>query len=114
MTVAALMDHTATSYRGTEATGTYGEVTSAWAAQEAAFPCTVQVDSERVNEVGPGEMTAGVYRLYAADPTLDIAERDVIDILTGPEAGIKVKVVQVGRPRSHHLEARCETWEGEL
>lgn len=114
MSLAALMDHTATGYRATESTSASGTASKAWAAQESGFACSVQVDSERVADVGPGEFTTGMYRLYAADPTLDIEEGDVIDVTAGPESPLRVEVMQVSRIRNHHLSARCEAWEGSL
>lgn len=108
------MDHAADVYAGVETKGTAGSVRTTFGPTKkaAALDCNVQVDRERMAELGPGEVVEALYSVYFDDPDADVEEGDVLNILTGPEAPLTVRVGLCYRPRGKHLEAQAENWQG--
>lgn len=112
-----LVDHRADAYRATgDTVGSHGQSTTTLAAEPVAagFPCSVLVDSERLEQVGPGELAIGAYRVGSPDPGLDILEGDVVHVHTGPEAPLTLRVESRSSPRGAITLLRCATWKGKL
>lgn len=66
---------------------------------------------------GPGEQQ-GSPRRWFLDAEMDVRDRDVLLVETGPNAGLKLRVAGVLKatngPQVHHLEANVEVWDGRL
>lgn len=61
-----------------------------------------------------GLARSGIIRWYGL-PTIDVRERDVVEVVTGPDAGRTWEVnEQPTRPRGHHTEVDCVEWNGIL
>lgn len=109
-----LVDHRADAFRSSGSVGTHGQSTAGLTPGPAGFDCSVLVDGERVARAGPGELTMGAYRVTCPDPSLDIQERDILHVHTGPEAPLTVQVESRSAPRGRFLALRCATWKGKL
>ena len=77
-------------------------------------PCKVNRDTSPTADAGPGLSPIGRRRLYLP-PELDVRERDVVELVTGPDAPQTWEVDELpARPRGHHLQADCILWRGTL
>lgn len=67
-----------------------------------------------VADVGAGLAPTGRLRLYTLID-VDILPRDVIELVSGPDAPGNWEVDQpVTRPRAHHAQVDCIAWHGVL
>jgi hypothetical protein len=70
-----------------------------------------------LTDKGPGEMQGGKRRWFL-DKALDVRERDILSVTSGPEAGQTLEVESVAKPanprRHHHTEVIVDTWTGSL
>lgn len=111
--VARMFDHTARIWRPTRSLGPLRERTDVLE-QAGDFACAVTRPSARLGNPGPGLTTIGERMVYA-ETSVDLRPRDVLEILTGPEAGRTVEIdEQPTNVRGHHLEARTRLWSGTL
>jgi len=66
---------------------------------------------------GPGEQQVRMRRWFV-DKALQVRERDVLVVTSGPESGVRLRVhsaVPVTHFRGvHHMEVVCEAWHGDL
>jgi len=61
-----------------------------------------------------GLARSGIIRWYGK-ANIDIQQRDVVQVLTGPDAGRTWEVnEQPVRPRGHHTQVDCVEWNGVL
>lgn len=61
-----------------------------------------------------GTAIVGTLRWYGL-PTIDVRERDVCEIISGPDAGTTWEVDALPvRPRNHHTQVDCVEWHGTL
>jgi hypothetical protein len=44
----------------------------------------------------------------------DVQKRDIVELITGPNAPAKLEVISMDRPRGHHIELVCDEWEGKI
>lgn len=75
--------------------------------------CTFEVPKMQLVDIGPGETTRGRVLLYM-HRRLDVVERDVLRVISGPQAPSRWRVASVARPRDHHVEAMVEPWVGKF
>lgn len=116
-----LFDHRVRVWRDTPTRDAYGDTVEGFAAVTAepssnnARPD--QAWSGTLQDTGAGEQQGAKRRWYLA-ASLDVAERDVLQVTSGPEAPATLRVVSVTKPTApqivHHLEVNVEAWEGEL
>lgn len=103
MSYASLLNHTVSVWRSTESTGTLGAVVRTWAVVATGLAAAIQVQEERWESAGPGEMTHGKYKGFL-DVDADVEEGDVVEVTAGPGTFGFLKVHRVYRPRGHHTE----------
>ena len=112
MSFASLLDHTARIWRRTETPGTYLETTIDYAVVYAAADCTLKRKAAVLAEAGPGIVDAGGRTVYFL-PSVTLVKRDLVELVTGPDAPAWLEVESASRPRGHHVEARCAEYSGE-
>jgi hypothetical protein len=68
----------------------------------------------RTGDVGPGSAPIGERTVYM-DAGADVEERDVLQVLSGPDAPCLLEVDgPPTRPRGHHVELACRLFNGTL
>jgi hypothetical protein len=76
--------------------------------------CALNRNVSPVQDQGPGMEPTGRRRFYMR-PDLDIRERDLVQIMTGPDAVQTWEVDQPPtRPRDHHTQVDAIAWNGVL
>lgn len=61
-----------------------------------------------------GLQRSGIIRWYGL-PTIDVQERDVAEVVTGPDAGARWEVNEKPtHPRNHHTQVDCVEFNGVL
>lgn len=111
--IARLFDHTATVWRPVPSLGTYRERVETLT-DVGTLDCAVNRPTARLGEAGPGLVNSGERMVYLSADA-DIAGRDVLELLTGPEAGMLLEVDEAPtNVRGHHIEARARLWAGTL
>jgi hypothetical protein len=67
-----------------------------------------------MSDQGVGMVPTGRRRLYMR-PDADVLERDVVQVIDGPDAGESWEVDQPpSRPRGHHTQVDAIAWNGQL
>lgn len=107
-----LLDHTGTIFRPTV---TYGAVREEirTLVEVGSVRCAVRRPRALLGDTGAGVGPIGERVIYM-DPEVDVAERDVIRLDTGPDTGTFEVDGPPTRPRGHHVELRCRHWVGEI
>lgn len=118
VSLARMFDHTAQVWRSTSSQGaTYGEEVREWAKVGSPVKCGVRRPSAVMADAGPGVAPIGERVIYLF-PDTNIQARDVIQLLTGPDAVVDPPTFEVDspptRPRGHHVETRCRHFIGKL
>ena len=121
MSLANLFDHRVTVHRATVARDAYGDTVESWASSDAPSRNNARPDqawSGTLQDQGAGEEQGAKRRWYLAK-TLDVRERDVLVVTTGPEAPKQLRVVSVTKPTTgrgivHHIEVNVESFAGSL
>lgn len=104
--ISGMLDHTARLWRPSKNFGELRERRDTLI-PVVTFPCAVNRPSARLGNTGPGLQNVGERDVYT-EPTVDLRARDVLELLTGPEAGKKVEIDEdPTNVRGHHLEARA-------
>lgn len=120
MSLQKLFDHKVQVHRATVTRDAYGDTLESWEA--GAVPTTNNARPDQnwsgtLQDQGAGEEQAGKRRWYLAK-SLDVAERDVLVVTSGPEAPAQLRVLSVTKPTAprvvHHLEVNVETFTGGL
>lgn len=116
-----LFDHRVRVWRNAPTRDAYGDKTEAFAplasapASNNARPD--QAWSGALQDQGAGEEQAAKRRWYL-DRSVVVAERDVLQVVAGPESPATLRVVSVTKPTApqtvHHLEVNVEAWQGTL
>ena len=120
MGIAHLCDHRAVVYRAEEVRDQFNDVIQVWGALTApdGLNCRPnQAWAGDLQDPGAGELQ-GAKRQWFLVEGFDVEERDVLRILSGPEAPDQLRVVSVTRPTNpavvHHLEVNVEPFTGAL
>lgn len=112
MTVAHLADHTCVIWRKTETLGEHRETVKAFTLVEAGIACKADRKNTILAQAGPGIVQTGGRRIFMdLGPT--ILKRDLLELVTGPDAPELLEVENVTRPRNHHIEVWCTEYDGE-
>lgn len=125
MSIRRLFNHTVRVYREPDAQAARDSLGGVASRPQAVGPVPTGYNA-RPNQAwtgsqvdrGPGEQQAG-RRLWFLDADLDVAERDVLQVLAGPEGDGQllrvISAVPVSTRRSvHHWEVNTELWVGEV
>lgn len=112
---ARLFDGTAQAYVGSKERSAYAGIERDYIEFGDPFPCAVQVRSRVLANRGPGEAEVGTIMVYAPIEGAPLLESGmVVKVLTGPEAGRRVRVQDPYRPRNRFQQPRCFQWDGVL
>lgn len=112
MSVDGLLDHVGDLYRSATVSNAYG-VSDDFARETAGLRAGVQRADATLRNTGAGDVSGGTHRIFFA-ASADVQARDVLDVTSGREAPVKLRVLSVTKPRGHHVEAMAEVWEGAL
>ena len=110
---AGLFDGTARVWSPTETRSTIGGVEKSWAGG-AEFDCAVQVSRRNQGNLGPGEADVGQWMVYSPADAVALAAGQVVEVLTGPEAGRTLYVDDPYKPRGRFQQTQCRQWDGDL
>lgn len=111
MSFSSLLDHTARIWRRTEALGTYRQTTIAYDIVYPSLRCTLRRKRAMLSDAGPGMVDVGERTVYFR-PRVTLEERDLVELVTGPDAPDWLEVESRSKPRGHHVEARCTEFHG--
>ena len=117
MSIRRLFNHRAVVYRATVTRDEYGGTVETWVAQTAPDGLNARPDqnwSGAQQDHGPGEQQGATRRWFLSNG-FDVAERDVVYVVSGPEAGTYLRVESVTQPTRvgatvHHVEVNVEAW----
>lgn len=112
-----MWNHTVRVHKDVEGTDDFG-TTQNWVAGDEPTGHNARPDQNwSGDQQNAGGEMQGAKRRWFLKKTLDVAERDVIEVTAGPEAPALLRVVSVfpaGGRITHHLEANVETFTGTL
>lgn len=112
-TIDRLFDHVARIWRPTPERSSLGVEERTYQVVEAEAGCKVNRSSAPVADAGPGFQPIGARRLYMR-PDADVQARDLVELVTGPDAGQFWEVNEPPtRPQGHHTQVDCIAWNGE-
>jgi hypothetical protein len=111
MSFSSLLDHTARVWRRAETLGTYAETTVSYTLVYNAIRCTLRRKRAVLSEAGPGTVDVGERTVYFL-PAVTLEEKDLVELVTGPDAPDWMAVESRAKPRGHHIEARCVEYHG--
>jgi hypothetical protein len=116
--VAHLANHRVLLYRESSVRDQFGDTVIAWVAQTVPDGLNAFADlgwSGVLQDSGPGEQQANKRRWFL---TFNAEERDVLEVVSGVEAPMLLRIVSVmraARPTkatAHHVEVNVEVWHG--
>lgn len=109
-----LLDHTATVWRPSDTLGTLRSNVRGYAVVNEDVSAGVRRPAALLADIGPGVAPLGQRVIYLAAGA-NVAARDVISLMTGPDAPGRWEVdEQPTSPRGHHVELRCRAFAGKL
>jgi hypothetical protein len=116
-----LCDHHADLYRESVTRDALGDTVIVWTLQDSpeGENCRPNQNwSGTLQDHGPGEQQDARRQWFLLGGTWDPRERDVLQIVSGQEAGALLRIGSVTRttaPRGlHHYEVNVEVWTGSL
>lgn len=112
MSILHLLDHGATLWRPQVALGDLKQAVTTYV-EVGTLRVGVRRRRAPLADPGPGLTPTGSRVVYAM-PEVDVRNRDVFQLTSGPESGERLEVDDHNRPRGHHLEAECRLWAGRL
>jgi hypothetical protein len=109
-----LQDHTVRVWRPVTVPDAIGADQRTYAPVGEPEPAKVNRNVAPTGDAGPGFAAIGRRRLYMK-PGVDVEERDVLELVTGPDAPQTLEVDEPPtRPRGHHCQVDCILWRGQL
>jgi hypothetical protein len=78
------------------------------------FKCAVQVLYRRLIDYPPGEDERGEWLVYSDRGSPFMEEGYLIEVLSGPEKGIWLRVNDAYKPRGRFQQTNCMKWKGEI
>jgi hypothetical protein len=111
--IAHLLDHTANIRRPVESLGVARETRLVHAYAHVAVACAVNRKRTVLTEAHGGITPAGGRSAYF-QAGITLQERDVVQLLTGPEAPALLEVESRATPRGHHVEVSVTEFHGKL
>lgn len=110
--IAALFDHTVRVWRPVVNRSRLGVDERGYVVVAASLGAKLNRSSAPVADGGPGLQPTGSRRFYMA-PDADVVERDIIEVLTGPDSGQTWEVDEPPtRPNDHHTQFDARYWAG--
>ena len=115
-----LCDHRAVVYRTTPDHNELGDNVDVWTALAAPAGLNARAtlnESGNLEDRGPGEIQATMQRWFLV-VGFDVAERDVLSVVSGPRAPVLLRVEKVipgTHPLEvHHIEVDVTVWSGSV
>lgn len=115
-----LCDHRGILYRSVPTRDALGDTIDVWVQQTtpAGKNCRPnQAWSGTLQDHGPGEQQQAKRQWFLVKG-FEPEERDVLQIVSGPETGLLLRVQSVTKPTDHlqvhHVEINVEVWKGSL
>jgi hypothetical protein len=114
MSFTGLFDHRVQSHRTPQppTRGPLGSVIETWPAVQGA-PLANNAkwtpDDHDIEPMGSGDQPTLTGTLSVL-PDFDIARRDLVNVLSGPDAPMVLLVVSITTPRGHHIKAKCDIY----
>jgi hypothetical protein len=108
-------------YRETTARDQFGDVVVGW--QEQSTPDGLNARPDQawagvLQDSGPGEQQTNKRRWFLDKRFEGVAERDVLAVVSGPDAPVLLRVEGVtpqwDSVHLHHIEVNVEVWQGSL
>lgn len=113
VSIAHLLDHSVRIHRPTITRGAVQEELTTYTAG-ALTPAGVRRPRARYGDAGPGTGPIGERVVYF-DAGVDVLARDVIELVSGPDApGLFEVDAPPTSPRGHHIECTCRHFVGRL
>lgn len=114
MILATFLDHDAQIWRPTVTLGPRREEVRSYAKLGGEVRAGIRRPTARVGDAGPGLAPIGE-RVFYFQPEVDVEPRDIIELLSGPDAPGTWEVDSPPtRPRGHHVELTTRHWLGVL
>lgn len=111
--IARLFDHTATVYRLAKVVGPLRERDDVLQPL-TVIRCAVDRPGARLGNPGPGLTNIGERMVYV-ETSVDLQERDVLELTDGPDAGQVLEIDEAPtNVRGHHKEAGARIYAGAL
>lgn len=108
-----MLDHTVRVWRPVVSKDDYGAESSDYQLV-ASLNAAVNRSSAPVADIGPGFAPTGTRRVYLR-PDAQVQPRDVVELVTGPDAPGTWEVDEPPtHPRGHHTQVDCIAWHGVL
>lgn len=108
----SLFDHDVKIWRPTRERSTLGVEERTYQVHIAEARCKVNRSTAPSADTGPGMQPTGARRLYMR-PDVDVKPRDLVELVTGPDAPQFWEVDQLpSLPRGHHMQLDCIAWNG--
>lgn len=118
MSFNGLMNHKGRIWRPTETRDAFKAVTKTYVPGDAPTVnnCRPAPIKWTMRDSGAGEASAvqGEVRRWFMRSDTDVQQRDVVEIIEGPETGRKVHVLDASLPHSHHWMLVVEPFHGTL
>ena len=112
MTFRSLLDHEVRIWTRSVVLGRVREETVSYASGDL-LPAAVRRPTAPVASVGAGLAPVGERIVYLL-ATVTVAPRDLVEIVSGPDAPGWLEVDEPPtRPRGHHTELTCRFWHGD-
>lgn len=109
-----LFDHTLRVWRPAPSQDSVGFEKRVYAIAHQELGAVVNRSGGAQADIGPSMQTVGTRRLYML-PGVDIRPRDVLELLSGPDAPGTWEVDKpLTEPRGHHAQVDCILWNGRL
>ena len=108
-----LLDHTCRIWRPSRSLGAARQEVVCHAVAEASLPCAAN-RKRSVLALQQGGLGDSGQRMVYLDLGANVEERDVVELLTGPNAPALLEVISKDTPRGHHIELTCDEWEGKI
>lgn len=109
----SLFDHTVRIWRPTPERSRLGVEERTYQVVTPSAGAKVNRSTAPVGDAGPGFQPIGSRRLYMA-PDADVQARDLVELLTGPDAPQFWEVNEPPTiPMGHHAQLDCIAWNGE-
>lgn len=111
-TIDRLFDHTVRVWRCTPERSSLGVEERTYFVHVAEAGAKVNRSTAPVADTGPGMQPTGSRRLYMRTD-VDVQARDLVELVTGPDAGQFWEVDQPPtKPQGHHAQLDCIAWNG--
>lgn len=111
MPITSLLDHTARIWRRTETKDDFGGMVPSYSVSSEGVPCANDGQSSVLAPGGPGIVVSGDRWLFF-DSGVDVQERDLVELVTGPTAPDWLEVESHDHFRGHHTEVRVSEFQG--